>query len=161
MNDVRQDGLAMLLAADDMFRRSASALTESDSAFRPAEGMFSVAEQVAHAAQTVDWFREGAFSPTGYDFDFEKHGREIAAVTSLASAWTWWERAVERMRSSLEEQDEGAWNERIVPGPAFGGEPRWKVLRGVVEHTAHHRGALTVYTRLLGREPPMPYGDPA
>jgi uncharacterized damage-inducible protein DinB len=27
-----------------------------------------------------------------------------------------------------------------------------------VEHTAHHRGALTVYSRLLGKVPPMPYG---
>jgi uncharacterized damage-inducible protein DinB len=28
----------------------------------------------------------------------------------------------------------------------------------MVEHTAHHRGALTVYSRLLGKVPLMPYG---
>jgi uncharacterized damage-inducible protein DinB len=28
----------------------------------------------------------------------------------------------------------------------------------MVEHTAHHRGALTVYSRKLGKVPPMPYG---
>jgi hypothetical protein len=27
----------------------------------------------------------------------------------------------------------------------------------MVEHTAHHRGALTAYSRLLGKVPPMPY----
>ena len=26
-----------------------------------------------------------------------------------------------------------------------------------VAHTAHHRGALTVYSRQLGKVPPMPY----
>jgi len=27
----------------------------------------------------------------------------------------------------------------------------------MVEHTAHHRGALTVYSRVLGKVPAMPY----
>jgi uncharacterized damage-inducible protein DinB len=29
----------------------------------------------------------------------------------------------------------------------------------MVEHTAHHRGALTVYSRLLGKVSQMPYFD--
>jgi hypothetical protein len=31
--------------------------------------------------------------------------------------------------------------------------------RGSTDHTAHHRGALTVYSRLLGKVPKMPYAD--
>ena len=43
-------------------------------------------------------------------------------------------------------------------GPVMGGQPGSEVVRAMIEHTAHHRGALTVYSRLLGKVPPMPYG---
>ncbi|MFP6582212.1 MAG: DinB family protein [Candidatus Hydrogenedentota bacterium] len=39
----------------------------------------------------------------------------------------------------------------------MGSVPKHVVLGGIVEHTAHHRGALTVYTRLAGKVPAMPY----
>ena len=37
------------------------------------------------------------------------------------------------------------------------GLPKFTIVPGIDEHTAHHRGALTVYSRLLGLTPPMPY----
>jgi len=37
------------------------------------------------------------------------------------------------------------------------GAPRAAVVSGIADHTAHHRGALSVYARLIGKEPPMPY----
>jgi len=40
----------------------------------------------------------------------------------------------------------------------MGGRPLFEIIGAMVEHTAHHRGALAVYTRLLGKVPPMPYG---
>jgi uncharacterized damage-inducible protein DinB len=40
----------------------------------------------------------------------------------------------------------------------MGGMPRESIIGGIVDHTAHHRGALSVYARLVGREPAMPYG---
>ena len=40
----------------------------------------------------------------------------------------------------------------------FPSMPRASVIDGLVDHTAHHRGALTVYARLLGKTPEMPYG---
>jgi uncharacterized damage-inducible protein DinB len=46
----------------------------------------------------------------------------------------------------------------LPPGPIMGGQPAGDVIWAMVEHTAHHRGALTVYSRLLGKVPPMPYG---
>jgi uncharacterized damage-inducible protein DinB len=39
----------------------------------------------------------------------------------------------------------------------MGGQAMSGVVWGMIEHTAHHRGALTVYSRLLGKVPPMPY----
>ena len=54
-----------LVASKDFFERSTRVLTETDSTFRPQEGMMTVAQQVAHAAQTLDWFVEGASRPEG------------------------------------------------------------------------------------------------
>ena len=55
--------LAELNAALEYFNRSTGALTEEDSGFSPAEGVFTAAQQVGHAAQTIDWFIDGAFRP--------------------------------------------------------------------------------------------------
>src|ERR1039458_6487296 len=82
-----------LLASKDFFERSTKVLEEADSGFRPREGMMTVAQQVAHAAQTLDWFIEGASRPEGFDLDFEKHAKALAAVTSLAAARQWLEKA--------------------------------------------------------------------
>jgi len=37
------------------------------------------------------------------------------------------------------------------------GEPRAAIIAAIAEHTAHHRGSLAVYARLLGYVPPIPY----
>jgi uncharacterized damage-inducible protein DinB len=37
------------------------------------------------------------------------------------------------------------------------GAPRCAIVSALTDHTAHHRGALSVYARLIGKEPPMPY----
>jgi uncharacterized damage-inducible protein DinB len=39
----------------------------------------------------------------------------------------------------------------------MGGLPRQCIVGAISDHTAHHRGALGVYARLLGRVPAMPY----
>jgi uncharacterized damage-inducible protein DinB len=45
----------------------------------------------------------------------------------------------------------------IADGPVLGGAPRSAILAAMGDHTAHHRGALTVYARLRGKTPAMPY----
>src|ERR1039458_2020455 len=75
-----------LLASKDFFERSTRVLDEADSGFRPQEGMMTVAQQVAHAAQTLDWFIDGASRPEGFDLDFAKHAKVLEGVTSLAAA---------------------------------------------------------------------------
>jgi len=47
----------------------------------------------------------------------------------------------------------------IAEGPIMGGEPRATIVAAIAEHTAHHRGSLAVYARMLGYAPPMPYAD--
>ena len=75
-----------LLASKDFFERSTRVLDEADSGFRPREGMMTVAQQVAHAAHTLDWFIEGASRPEGFDLDFEKQAKVLEGITSLAAA---------------------------------------------------------------------------
>ena len=147
-----------LLASQDFFERSTRVLDEADSNFRPREGMMTVAQQVAHTAQTLDWFIEGASRPEGFDLDFEKHAQALTSVTSLAAARqtlkTAYANAIQFFRSRSPEDLAGP----LPPGPVMGGQPISDIVWSMVEHTAHHRGALTVYSRLLGKVPVMPYG---
>ncbi|SPE36633.1 conserved hypothetical protein [Candidatus Sulfopaludibacter sp. SbA6] len=147
-----------LLASKEFFERSTRVLDEADSEFRPREGMMTVAQQVAHTAQTLDWFIEGASRSEGFDLDFEAHAKALAGVTSLAAArqalQTAYANGIHFIRSRSPED----LARPLPPGPVMGGQPIGDIVWAMVEHTAHHRGALTVYSRLLGKVPPMPYG---
>ncbi len=149
--------IAQLNVAYEFFDRSTRSLTEDDSGFAPTEGVFTAANQVAHAAQTIDWFIEGAFSPDGFDMHFEAHEREVRAVRSLAQARAWLKRSVENGTKVIASRTEDEWGQPLPEGPIMGGLPRTAILGGITDHTAHHRGALTVYARLLGKIPPNPY----
>ena len=75
-----------ILASQDFFNRSTRVLEEADSQFRPQPGMWTVAQQVAHAAQTLDWFIEGATRPEGFNLDFQALAMALENVTSLEAA---------------------------------------------------------------------------
>jgi uncharacterized damage-inducible protein DinB len=148
-----------LRSISEFFERSTSCLVEEDSAFCPKEGMFTAAQQVAHTAQTIDWFLEGMFDPDGFDSDFEKHSRITMACDSLSSAREWFCTAVTRAVDVLGSKTDEDLRQPLPDGPVMGGAPRFAVVGAIVDHTAHHRGALTVYSRLLGKVPKMPYAD--
>lgn len=141
----------------EFFLRSTRCLQEEHSGYAPAEGMLTVAQQVAHAAHTLGWFQEGAFRPEGFDMDFEAHAREIHAVTSLTEAREWFSNATDELANFLAGRTDEELKAPIAPGPILGGLPREQIAGALNDHTAHHRGALTVYSRLLGLTPPMPY----
>ena len=147
-----------LVASKEFFERSTRVLDEADSGFRPQKDMMTAAQQVAHAAQTLDWFIEGVSRPEGFDLDFAKQAQALQTVTSLAAARQKLEaayaNAIRYLRSATPED----LARTLPPGPIMGGQPVSDVVWAMVEHTAHHRGALTVYSRLLGKVPPMPYG---
>ena len=88
--------VAELKSAEQFFNRSTRALSEEHSGVRPAPGMMSAAQHVAHAAQTIDWFIEGAFRPEGFDTDFQAHAKALDDYTSLAAARAWFKKAVAR-----------------------------------------------------------------
>jgi len=151
-------GLAQgLLSMKELFERSSSCLREEDSQFKPAEGMMTVAALVAHVAFSVDWFIEGMFSPTGFDLNFEKHAQKYNEVQSLTAARAEITRAFTNAAEVIASKSEDDMNQPLPAGPVMPGVPRWAAIEGIQDHTAHHRGALTVYSRLLGLTPPMPY----
>ncbi len=148
---------AELKSTQEFFDRSTRCLTEEDSSFAPVEGTWTVAQQVAHAAQTVDWFTEGAFRPEGFDMDFEKAAGDVAKVTSLQAARDWMEAAFGRAAEAFGRLSQEELNRKLPPNPIMGEVPLLAVISAIVDHTAHHRGALTVYARLRGKVPAMPY----
>lgn len=143
--------------AQEFFARSTSSLTEAHSTFAPAPDMMTVAQQVAHAAHTLTWFVDGAFRAEGFDTDWEAQAKVVHAYTSLAAARAWFDRAVAHAKATVASKSDAELLTLLPPGPIMGGAPRMAVFTGITDHTAHHRGALTVYARLQGVVPPMPY----
>ena len=142
----------------EFFNRSTRPLEEKHAGFAPGEGLFTVAGQVAHVAQTIEWFYEAAFGEN-WRMDFDQMDKETRSVTSLNEARAWLERAVDKAIQVTEGHSAEEWAIPFPPNPIMGETPRYSIIGPVTDHTAHHRGALTVYQRLLGLAPPMPYMD--
>jgi uncharacterized damage-inducible protein DinB len=146
-----------LVTSKDFFYRSTRVLEEGDSGFRPQKDMMTAAQQVAHAAHTLDWFIQGVSRPEGFDFDFARQAQELEAVVSLDAARLKLEAAYRNAIAFLRSKSPEELAQPMPPGPILGGQPLSDIVWAMVEHTAHHRGALTVYSRALGKVPVMPY----
>ena len=154
-----EQAITELKSAHEFFNRSTRNLTEEHSTVVPAPGMMTAAQQVAHAAQTVDWFMEGAFRPEGFDTNFEAHAAAVNSCTSLAAARAWFEKAIDGAKALVATKSDAELMTELPAGQIMGGAPRMAIFSAITDHTAHHRGALTVYARLQGVVPPMPYMD--
>ncbi len=141
------------------FSRTCSVFGEDDSEYAPTAGQFTVAQHVAHVAQTIDWFIVGGFSPEGFDLDFASHQQGVRECTSLKDAMTWLAQSVDHAAETLSQKTPEEMMQPLAPGPIMGGQPRAAIIAAIAEHTAHHRGSLAVYARMLKYTPPMPYGD--
>ncbi|MBC7924531.1 MAG: DinB family protein [Bryobacteraceae bacterium] len=147
-----------LQSTQEFFDRSTRCLTDADSGFRPVEGMYTVAQQVAHTAQTIDWFIQGGSRPEGFDLDFEAHHTAIANVHTLAEAREWLQRSFAAANDFFGSKTDEELYRLLPPGPVMAGAPVASLAGALIDHCAHHRGALTVYSRMLGKVPTMPYG---
>lgn len=152
-----QQCVGELASSREFFNRSTRNLTEDLSGYAPAPGLMTTSQQVAHVAQTVDWFLEGAFRPEGFSMDFDGMAKEIMAVTSLSAARDWYEKAVTQATETLSGKSDEELLAPLPPGPIMGGLPRMAIIGALVDHTAHHRGVLTLHARLNNIVPPMPY----
>ena len=140
------------------FSNTIECLSEEDSQFTPAEGLYSAAQVVAHTAQSIDWFIEGAFVNDQFDMDFEKHEKLIKETDSLLKSKEWLNNSIDDAKEIIKSKSDKDLSAPLPEGPVMGGAPRMAIIGGIADHTAHHRGTLAVYARLLGKVPKMPYG---
>lgn len=146
-----------IAACQRFFATSTACFQEQDATFTPVPGAFTVAQHVAHAGQTIDWFIDGMFSPTGFSSDWPAMEAAVRRIASLEEARMWFARSCAAAIARLDATDHAEMLKPMAAGEIMGGLPRMAALNGITDHTAHHRGALTVYARLLGRTPAMPY----
>lgn len=150
-------GLVMdLESTKRFFKTTLSVFEPEDAGYAPFDMLYTVAGHVAHTADSVDWFIEGAFGK-GWDMDFDGLIAKAKAVTSLEEAVEWLDRAFANAVEVVGSASDEALFEPIPDTRIMEGAPRIAVVSGIVDHTAHHRGSLAVYARLLGKEPAMPY----
>lgn len=100
----------------------------------------TVAQQVAHTAQTLDWFIEGASRSEGFALDFEQQAKALEDMPSLAAARRMLETAYATAIDFLGSLSEDDFAQPLPQGPIMGGQPVSNVVWGMVERTAHHRG---------------------
>lgn len=146
-----------LTSMQQFFNRSTEVLAEEDSEFSPVPGTYTVAQQVAHTAQMIDWCIEGAFAPHGFEMDFDRQDREIRQFRSLTRAREWLQRAFARAHGVVDLRSEVEWTQCFPPGAFMANQLKLNVMVLLTDHVAHHRGSLAVYSRLLGKVPFMPY----
>ena len=130
--------------------------TPEHSHFRPVEGMMTVAQLIRHIARAMRWFRDGGFGD-GFDMDFEKWAAEDHKPVSLADAMDELNRVYDDFTDFLKGKSMDDLMQPMPKNEIFGEAPRIAVLHANQDHTAHHRGALTVYLRLLGVTPALVY----
>lgn len=141
-----------------LFKRTISIFDEGDASFAPDPELYTVAGHIAHTADSVEWFIEGAFGK-GWDMDFEALIARAKEVKSLQDALDWLDRAFDHAVDVVGKATEEDLYAPIPDTRIMDGAPRLAVIHGISDHTAHHRGALAVYARLVGKVPPMPYGE--
>ena len=148
-----------LRSTRQFFLNTISCLTEDDSGYAPKEEMYTVAQMIGHTAHTVEWFMDGAFGTEGFDLNFENYGERMKQFTSLKQSVEYFEKTIEQAIQTVKNASDEELVTPLPAGPIMGGAPKMAVVGAVADHTAHHRGALSVYARLLNKVPQMPYGE--
>jgi len=138
------------------FLNTVSCLSEEDSSFKPTDEMYTVAQQIGHTAETYSWFIDGAFSDKGFDMDQNGFIERTKSYKSFNKCVQQFKDSVENAIKKIESLPEKDFFTPIT-GEIMKGAPKMSVIGALSDHTAHHRGALSVYARLLGKTPKMPY----
>ena len=122
------DYATQILASREFFDRSTRVLDESDSQFRPRDGMMTVAQHVAHIAQTIEWFLDGATRPEGCDLNFGEQAKALAEVRSLHEARHRLENAFIHAADFLRGKTPEELARPLPPGPVMGGRPVHEII---------------------------------
>ena len=63
--------IEQLKTQEKFFLNTIDCFTEEDSAFKPQDDMYTIAEHIGHVAETVTWFFNGVFKEEGFDMNFD------------------------------------------------------------------------------------------
>jgi uncharacterized damage-inducible protein DinB len=150
--------IEQLKTQEKFFLNTISCLTEKDSGYQPNKEMYTIAQHIGHAAETVSWFLDGAFGDKDFDMDFENYHEKMKKYTSFDACVTQFKEATAKGITLIKEVPD---SELMAPitGQIMTGAPKMASIGAIGDHTAHHRGSLAVYARLLGKVPKMPYGE--
>jgi hypothetical protein len=170
------------------FHRTVACFREEHATFRPRENMLSVAGQILHSAVGLEvmlgtylqslprfagrrWVspRGEAEGWAGSDKGLDDLGwtnasdgepvKDEAVATSLEKSLAVLDATFELFIQLFSEIPEAELNAPLVSKLYPPGANGWFVIEGAMDHTAHHRGALAQYARLLGLSPKLPYFD--
>ena len=130
--------------------------------WRPHEKSMTLGRLVTHLAELVGW---GASVLTSEGADLTGSSRSDRAETSLAAVLARFDESVASARRGIADRTDG---ELLAPwtlkrdGQEVFTAPRIMAARAVLlQHSAHHRGQLSVYLRLLDVPLPPLYGPTA
>lgn len=148
--------VGQLAFARKLFGTTTSVFERDDAGFTPDPELYTVAGHIAHAADAIEWFIEGSFGE-GWDLDFDASIAKARAVEDLDEARSWLARAFDHAITVVGDAADEELEAPIPDTRIMDGAPRLEAINGIIDHTAHHRGSLAVYARLLGKAPPMLY----
>lgn len=168
------------------FHRTVSCFEEKDATFRPRDNMLSVAGQIMHVTAAIELTLSGLIHNIERFKDMKPVSRRGPTATWIAldygfTSLNWANESNKEIPEFVERPTLAAslraFDETIdMATEMFGGltpqelmQPLPKtpmpmqnpiqILEMLIDHTAHHRGALAQYARLLGYEPKFPYFD--
>ena len=121
--------------------------------FRPADGMMTAAEQLAHIGAFDEWLYQGLKHENwAYDIFTDRPEKTVEEARAFM------EYARSRILSLIVELNTDGINSPLGPNPVFSPEMfKANVFMMTLTHECHHRGQLVVYIRMMGLQPTMIY----
>jgi len=130
--------------------------------YRPAEGVMTVGEMLAHLASSTHWAEQLHFVEKKSDVTYEDFGRYMAEGAAVSAGLKTKTDIVAALESrghdfacKLEQLTDAQLAEHVsFPAPIQPpSKSRFEMLLSVKEHEMHHRGQLMLIERLLGIVP--------
>ena len=130
--------------------------------FRPADGVMTVGEMLAHLASSTHWAAQLHFVEKKSDVSFEDFGRYMGEAKAASDALKSKADIIAALESrghdfacQLETMTDADLGQHVTfPAPLQPpSKSRFEMLLSVKEHEMHHRGQLMLMERILGIVP--------
>ena len=170
---------------NEYFLRTLSAFNDEDSSFRPQQNMLSVKDQVLHTVGAIELFVSAYLSTIDSTSKIThtsfRPGEAWSGSSTAVTDMRWTQNAdkkhydeqvdMKEIKEIFSKTMAYASDVFSIPSEAELQQPIGEnslvpdffraedIIEIMLDHTAHHRGALAQYARLLGHSPKIPYFD--